>query len=89
MGFLILFGAASYYALSRQQAALEDLRENQFVAYRTAAAAESELTDGIRRIRLFTWIGTWTRRRSGRRSARSRRGWRRCRRTEDHCALPG
>ena len=58
MGFLILFGAASYYALSRQQAALEDLRENQFVAYRTAAAAESELTDvhsGV--YRLFTWIG--------------------------------
>ena len=60
MGFLILFGAASYYALSRQQAALEDLQDNQFVAYRTAAAGESELTDvhsGV--YRLFTWIGNW------------------------------
>jgi len=58
MAFLLLLGASSYVALSRQQAALQDLRDNSFVAYRTAAAGESDVTDvhsGV--YRLFTWIG--------------------------------
>jgi methyl-accepting chemotaxis protein len=58
MGFLILLGAMSYYALLRQQTVLDDLRENRFVAYRTAATGDANLADvhsGV--YRLFTWIG--------------------------------
>jgi methyl-accepting chemotaxis protein len=58
MAFLLLLGLASYLALSRQQGALDDLRESDFVAYRTAAAGASDVTDvhsGV--YRLFTWMG--------------------------------
>jgi methyl-accepting chemotaxis protein len=58
MGFLVLFGAASYYALSHQRAALDGLRDNSFAAYRIIAVGEADLTEvhsGV--YRLFTWIG--------------------------------
>src|SRR6266581_2047310 len=56
--FLMIFGAVSYNALTRQHATLQDLVNNRFGSYQLAADSSRTIGEVHAEVyRLFTWIG--------------------------------
>ena len=56
--FLMILGAVSYNALTRQHATLQDLVNNRFGSYQLAADSSRTIGEVHAEVyRLFTWIG--------------------------------